>query len=267
MKKFCLCMILLVCPITVFAQEVPELVTDRPDQTESSVVVPPRYFQVELGYTHGENDDDGTDVTSDSFPEVLLRIGLIDRLELRLGFSGYQWEDTEVSGAGDSELDGYGDTEVGAKLYLWEEAGFLPEAALMGHLSLPTGDDDFSSDEADPSFRFAFSHTLNETFSFGYNLGAAWETEEGESGNEHTLGVFQYTAVLGISVTDELGAFVEFYGDIPTSADGGPANSFDGGFTYLLADNLQLDVAAGVGLSEDAEDWFVGAGVSYRFPR
>jgi hypothetical protein len=67
-------------------------------------------------------------------------------------------------------------------------------------------------------------------------------------------------------MTDKLGCFVEFFGDIPTGSNGGSANSFDGGFTYLIADNLQLDVFSGVGLSGDADDWFIGAGFSIRFP-
>lgn len=50
------------------------------------------------------------------------------------------------------------------------------------------------------------------------------------------------------------------------SASGGPSNSFDGGFTYLLRDDLQVDASAGVGLSDDADDWFVGLGLSLRFP-
>ena len=38
-------------------------------------------------------------------------------------------------------------------------------------------------------------------------------------------------------------------------------------FTYLLRDNIQADFAGGVGLSSAAGDWFVGLGISARFPR
>ena len=50
------------------------------------------------------------------------------------------------------------------------------------------------------------------------------------------------------------------------SADGGSAHSFDTGLTYMLTDNLQLDGAVGFGLSDEADDWFMTFGVSYRFP-
>jgi hypothetical protein len=66
-------------------------------------------------------------------------------------------------------------------------------------------------------------------------------------------------------LTERIGAYVEFFGDVGMSASG-EAHSFDGGFTYLLRENLQLDLFAGVGLSDDADDWFAGTGVSFRFP-
>ena len=59
---------------------------------------------------------------------------------------------------------------------------------------------------------------------------------------------------------------MEFFGEAPTG-QGKPANSLDGGFTYALADNLQIDVLGGVGISEAAEDWFVGAGLVWRLPQ
>ncbi|MBI2435836.1 MAG: transporter, partial [Candidatus Hydrogenedentes bacterium] len=48
---------------------------------------------------------------------------------------------------------------------------------------------------------------------------------------------------------------------------GGPAHSLDGGFTFLLRENIQWDLFVGVGLSDDADDWFVGTGLCFRFPR
>jgi len=259
--SFALAMLMICAPSRVSAQEAPELVTDRPDQTESSSVVGPGYVQFEGGWTHSENDD-GVEVRTDAIPEVLLRIGLVERLELRLGFSGYVWEDVDAG----EDNDGLGDTEVGTKLFLWKEGGYLPEAALLTHLSLPTGESGFSSERADPSFAFLFSHTLTDRLSFGYNLGAVWGTEQDASGDRDTLSVFRYTATLGVGLTERLSGFVEVFGDVPMSASGGPANMFDGGFTYLIIDNFQIDVASGVGLSQEADDWFITTGATYRFP-
>lgn len=251
------------------AEEVPELVTDRPDQTESAVAVPPGFTQLELGWTHTEENEDGEDFEADTFPETLIRYGLVEDLELRLGFSGYAWEELDDGTGTEQDFEGWQDTEVGFKYRLWDEdsSRCLPEAALLAHLSLPTGADGHTSERFDPNFRFSFAHTLTDRLDFGYNLGMVWETGEDDRGERDTTAAFQYTAALGMGITERLGAFVELFGDIPTNGPGGPRNSFDGGFTYLVSDNFQFDIEAGTGLSEDADDWFFGVGVAYRFPK
>ena len=68
------------------------------------------------------------------------------------------------------------------------------------------------------------------------------------------------------SLTEELGAYTEWFALIPTGADTAlPQHFFNGGFTYLLSDDVQFDIRAGVGLNDAAEDYFVGTGLSIRF--
>ncbi len=62
----------------------PELVTDRPDQTESSALVPPGYVQVETGWSLSRNQEGGIRTNTHTFPGTLFRIGALDRMELRL---------------------------------------------------------------------------------------------------------------------------------------------------------------------------------------
>ncbi len=244
----------------------PELVTDRPDQTESSVVVPPGYVQVETGWSLSRNQKGGIRTNTHTFPGTLFRIGALDRMELRLGYGGVLWEQTQAAGQS-TDTSGSGDMGIGAKIYFWEEQGWIPETALLAGVSLPVGKEQFSSGRADPTFRFSLSHTLSDRLSFGYNLGATWESTLDESNDRDTLSLFNYTAVLGIGLTERAGLFVEAFGDIPFNAQGGPRNSLDGGFTYLIRDNLQIDGFAGVGLSDSADDWFVGLGFTARLPR
>lgn len=239
---------------------VPELIADRPDQTESSSVILPGYVQAETGILYTEEDEGDERSRTLELPRTLFRIGLVDRVEFRLGFDGWVSEDVE-------DKDGFGDSEVGFKFYLWKEAGILPETTLLTSLSLPTGADEFTNERADPRFRFLFSHTLTDRITLSYNLGMAWGTEEDERGERDTLSVFEYTFSAGFGLTDRLGAFAELFGNVLINAEGGPAHSFDGGFTYLVKSNVQLDVSSGVGLSNSADDWFVSAGFTYSFPR
>jgi len=244
---------------------VPELVTDRPDQTESSETVRPGYVQFEFGWTHAE-DDEAIDVTSDSLPETLVRVGLADHVELRFGFGGYVWEEVDGPGATSVTSDGAADLDIGLKWKLWEEAGWTPKTAVIAGTTLPTGAGAMSSERFDPSLRLACEHTLTEVLGLGYNVAANWASEEDAVGDRDTKASVAYTVVLGVALTNELGTFVEFFGEALTG-QGKPANSIDGGFTYALADNLQIDVLGGVGVSEAADDWFFGAGLVWRLPQ
>jgi hypothetical protein len=245
--------------------EVPELVTDRPDQTESSKVVSPGRVQIETGLAFSRNEGGGVREDTTEFGVTLARVGLVERWELRVGWSGFVEEDVRLPGP-DVDLDGIGDTSLGAKFHIGEERGRLPEIALLVDSTLPTGANDVSSDRFDPSFRVAASHTLSDRLGVGYNVGIVWSTEEDGGGGRDTLSSFLYTAALGGALSDRAGAFVELFGEVAASASGGPSHSVDGGVTYLLYENLQLDVSGGVGLSDAADDWFVGVGASLRLP-
>lgn len=77
------------------AQE--RIVTDRPDFTESSLVVPLKRLQLESGFTYQS--------LRFSAPELLLRYGLAPRSELRLGLPDYKSSETYLGAK--FQLDGF----------------------------------------------------------------------------------------------------------------------------------------------------------------
>lgn len=242
----------LVLAVGTASAQTPDLVTDRPDQTESAAAVPRGLVQVETGYLLSR--DDGVDTFE--APGTLVRIGLGARTELRVGHAG-------VIGSG--RRHGAGDSEVGAKVNLIEAAdGWTPQMAVIGGLSLPTGDERFSSDGVDSSILMAFAHELSPRLSLGYNLGAAWESSPDRPDREASL---LYTLALGIGVTDRLGAYLEVFGNRRTSGRAAADVSVDGGITFLLTRTMQFDLFVGRGLHGPATDVFVGTGLSFRVPR
>ena len=229
-----------------------DMVTDRPDQTESATVVPRGLIQVETGYQFAR--DDGVD--GYAVPGTLVRIGLAARTELRIGHAGI------VGGDG---RHGAGDSELGAKINLIEHAdGWRPELALLGGLSLPTGDHRYSSDGADPSFLVAFAHEIAPRLSVGYNVGAAWESSPDQPDRDAFI---VYSLALGVGLTDRLGAFFEVFGDRQVTGTIAAGTSVDGGLTFLLTDIVQLDIYVGRGLRGPTDDLFAGTGLSFRLPR
>jgi hypothetical protein len=264
---FFLILFFVICfPISVtFADDVPELVTDRPDQTESCNILPPKYIQIESGIIYTRIDDyDITEALG-----TLVRIGLFDKLEVRFGFDGWIIDDI-------MDTEGFGDSKIEVKYWLCEQDGWIPQSALLASVCIPTAKNVFEGKRFDPelhcscratSVRWAGSYSLTDYLSLGMNLAASWECEKDANGNRHMNAILPYSASLGITFTDRLGGFIEFFGGTPASPTGKPSNLIDGGFTYLARDNFQFDIAGGVGMTESAEDWFLGTGVSYRFPR
>jgi hypothetical protein len=244
----------------------PELVTDRPDQTESAVVVPRGTLQTELGIGFARESSGPGRVDVVEAPGTLVRWGLLDRLELRFAWAGHV--DVRADGPADAvEVSGPADPELGAKLSLLAaERGDASDLALLAHLSLPAGDDEIGSPGAVPSLRLNGAHELGEGVGLGWNAGIEGVSSEDARG-EHLRTRFVYTAALGFDLAERWGAFVELFGDLPASDPERAAHSLDGGVTVLLTERLQLDFAAGAGLNAEAPDWFVGAGVSFRVPR
>lgn len=239
------------------------LITDRPDQTESTSIVAPGFVQLEAGWTWEQRREGTVRLRTHTVPSLLARVGVSKRLEARLGFPGFQTEWTE-DGEG---VSGLADMELGFKYRVLTEAGVVPEVAVIAHLSLPTGASGLSSERADPSLLLAFSHSPAEGLALGCNLGWVWSSVSDGSGERAALLDLVYSFSLGGLLTERLGFFAESFGGFATQAGRADAHSLDGGLAYRLADNFQLDLSVGVGLSRAAPDWFLGAGAAARLPR
>lgn len=246
-------------PAIGYGQTPGELVTDRPDQTESPVAVAPGFVQLEVGWSYVEDGQ----AQLHNVPGTLARVGVVRGWEARVGFAG--WRHLEVGGT--ETTQGAGPLGVGFKGELLRGAGLKPAIALLGGLLLPTAAEGLGPSRVEPSLRVAAGHELGDVVSLSYNVGVAWLSERRESGESRTLTQGIYTLSVGFALGERVAVFGEAFGSVPLA--GGPlaAHSLDGGFTVLVLPNLQLDLSAGLGLDDDADDWFVGAGVALRVPR
>jgi hypothetical protein len=231
------------------------LVTDRPDFTESAETVARGRFQIEGGATFTDREEEG----EQSFGEVLIRVGVARRFELRLGLDS--WVRLDPVGPG-SEVEGFADPALAAKAVLradGDERRATPQLALLFGATLPIGSSELREPHAQPFAVLAASWDLSETISLGANLGGGLVSAGGEQYGELAASV-----AAGFGLSEKLGAFVELFGFLPED-DGGPSTSYlDAGFTWLLSNDLQLDVRAGVGLDGDADDLFAGVGLAWR---
>ncbi len=246
--------------------------TDRPDFTEASSTVGRRRIQLESGYTYVSDRENGTRVRSHSAPEALLRVGLFaDWFELRLGqnFSSTRTTGPADSGDGDAEgplrEDGPEDLYLGVKLALTEQKGCLPEMALILQTTVPTGSDDLTASQLLPGINFLFGWDVVEDC---LSVGGSLQANRSLDDSGHYYVEVAQSLTIGYRLVPRVGAYTEWFAFYPTSAldpGTGPEHFFNGGFTFLVNDDFQLDVRAGLGLNDHADDFFTGAGFAVRF--
>ena len=119
-------------------EEPPELINDRPDQTESSTIIPAGSVQAEVGVTIDNEKKGGIKSSALTIPAGLFRYGVSNSFELRLIVEYQSATETPDGGEGVTQ-SGINDIALGGKFKLFEENGFLPDAALNLHLHLPRG--------------------------------------------------------------------------------------------------------------------------------
>jgi hypothetical protein len=222
---------------------------DRPGFSTSPQTVPPGHLQVEGGYQF--TADRGAD--SHALPLLLIRAGLTRKLELRVSWDGVSW--TKLNHFG-SEVSGTG---LGLKAKLIEQTRLLPAMGLLGSLSLPTGNGGSTSNGVDPTGGLLWNYNLAAGPGiFGTVLMSSNTGDDGR--------YFEADNAIGVSlpINARFGSFVEYYG-FYRKDESGPVHNLDGGLTFLLNDNTQLDVNGGVGLNRLADDYFLGAGFAFRF--
>jgi hypothetical protein len=234
------------------------LVTDRPDFTEASSTVGRGVTQFEIGYTYFSDEANGTRTDSHSYPEALLRQGLFrDWFELRIAYNAGSVND------GIATINGSEDLYVGAKIGLTPQRGLLPEMAIIPQATLDTGSAGFTDGESLFGTNWVYSWELSDSVSLAGSTQFN-RAIDGGSANEYTQ--WAQSIALGKGITDEIGCYLEWYAFFPDNADtDGVEHYLNGGFSYLISDNIQWDIRAGLGLNDGAQDFLAGTGLSIRF--
>ena len=211
-----------------------QLTSERPDQTESSLVLSKGHVQIETGISIED---------SESNINTLFRIGIIDGIEMRFN-SNYLIND-DISNLKKSSFT---DFEIGAKFKILDEDNNRIKIGFLTHLSVPTAPEIFSYNEYGLLSRLLVSHDIKNDSQIGYNIGYnKYNNYDGQ---------FIYTLVYGKSL-GSFGVFFEIFGE--ESSNNSNLN-FDSGITYLVDNDKQLDLSIGRGLNSDM--FYISAGFS-----
>ena len=237
--------------------------TDRPRTRSSVGVIPIGRFLIEAGATYTFDDEDGVEAETVAGPELLVRAGIVPRVEARLGWTGFQRGDVSTTGFEDT-TDGTTDMNVGAKVSIFEKnTGAVPAMAAVVEVNIPVGDDEFSTDRADPSLELAFDYNeIHEIYGFSGSVKVS--SLENQTNNDEYI---QTGVALSFDQrwNEEVETFVEYFTFLNSDSDIDDSHFVQGGAIFKIMPRVTIDVRAGVGLTSDSTDVFAGAGGSVSF--
>lgn len=227
------------------------LVSERPSFSTSPDATPAGRINAELGFELARDDRGGPEHESVTLPAALLRLGLAEHLEARLGWIGFS-----AQREAGSERDVVADPTLGFKWQLNAGGAHLPRTGLIFEVGLPIGE---GTGSQEPAFTaaLAWRQSLVDGLAlFGTStLGRASEDGEDVFASTHAAG-------LSCSVTPRWSAYAEYFTTL--DEDARDTHTLDVGLAFLLTSSVQLDVYGGAGLDAGARDGFVGAGIAWR---
>ncbi len=248
-----------------------DMTTDRPDLTESPFTVDAGHVQVEstlFGYGRSRADADGTATKSYEYGTTNIRVGLTNSAEFNVVIQPHGVVQTRpVDPIDRTRVSGIGGVDLRMKINLWGNDTFgdpgTTALALLPFLTLPTDrDNGISPDRIEGGLIVPYALKLSEKFGLGIN-GGFHVVSDGPDGGHHTE--WLASAALSYEWSEKFGTYYEVAGRFNTQDPRGEAVVLATGFTYKLADNLQLDGGVNFGVTKAADRINPFLGLSVRF--
>ena len=228
------------CPTTAS-----DIATDRPDVTNSSIVVPVGSLQSENGVNlsslHGAKVIDGANSR--------LRLGIAPCLEILVDLPTYFGV---VRGQASS---GFSNVAPAMKWQIGPLPGKFDLSATFG-VGLPTGAAGIAGVGVQPYVQFPWSHELGGGWALS-GMGTTFFHASDASRPVRQEATFVIERAIG-----RADVFVEYVGDFLAPA--GPSHLINAGAAYRITPTRQIDFHAGFGLNSNAPAYFFGVGYSFR---
>ena len=229
------------CPVRTDA-----IATDRPDTTNSSVVVPHGSLQMENGANWAVRQ--GSDVLDGS--ETRVRLGVGRCSEVLIDVPNYF---AAFNGLATSELS---NLVISIKRQLFTERPSFSLSAVAG-LGFPVGHSEGSGHFYTPYVQFPWSFAITEDWSVNGMLTVTWSVNQAV----HKANI-EPTFVVEREFGTKGDLFVEYIGDYATRDRASQIVDVGGG--WHVTPRQQVDFHVGVGLTPAAPAHYVGVGYSFR---
>ena len=236
-----------------------ELETDRDSFTFAPTTAGRDLSILESSYSFIDNR---TSPEAHSVPETLLRRGVGDRLELRLGFNYEAGGPGTVSGSevGGQDIETEDESRVlyGVKVETSEQDGWLPRSAAVVQGYTPTyGPSTVSTVVVGESWGWRFANGWEWTSAMRYGTGF----DKGDAFNQ-----WAPSTVVKASVGERWNVHVEYFGILSTGKEEPVDAQFASfGGHVLVTEDFEVGLRVGWGLTDSSPNFFTNLGIGVRY--
>ncbi len=237
-----------------------EMSTDRPDQTESPYTVDAGHWQLELDFAnYTEDREAGVHTQALTIAPVNVKLGLTNTTDLQFVFDSYTRERVRAAGS-TATTRGWGDVTIRLKQNLWGNDGGDTALAVMPVVKVPTGETGNGQVEGGLIVPLAVSLPR------GWGMGLMTEVDllSDSVGDDHHA-EWVNTVTFSHDLTEKLGGYVEFASVHSAEHGARWVAQADFGLTYAVSGDIQLDGGCNVGLTQSAPDVQPFVGISLRY--
>jgi hypothetical protein len=244
--------------------EADEIETDRDSFTPATSTVGRRRLVAEVAYSFIDNR---RIKETHSVPELILRYGVTERVELRLGWN-YEvgGVGNDVSGLGAADEDPVARTLLlreytlayGAKVRLTDQRRWLPRSAVIVQGFTPTGG---SSSATQVVATYAAGWQLPNRWRFDAAIRYGTASEEGDHFNQ-----WAPSAVLKVPLGERWATHAEYFGIFTSGkAENTTRHYASTGLHYLVTSDFEVGFRVGWGLNDQSARFFSNVGIGWRY--
>jgi hypothetical protein len=224
-------------------QPVPEnlmrdLSPDRTDATESTYTVDAGHYQLEMDFANFTYDQNGGTTTKAwDVGNFNFKIGLLNNVDLQLGYENYLNVQTEDSLGHSTTQSGFGDVVTRLKINLWGNDGGKTAFALLPFVKFPTATDNPGNHaiEGGVIFPFAVSLPCNFDLSMETSGGVSQNSDDGDYYEETILSASARHQLFG-----SFSGFLEFASNFRTEPHSASVVTADTGMEYEASKNIMF---------------------------
>jgi len=247
------------------ADQMREMSTDRPDQTESAYTVDAGHFQLEMDFVSAvfdQNRSGGGDAQTTGWGTSLnLKVGLLNNVDVQFVLEPYATVTEKDRPAGTQDTSsGFGDFQTRVKVNLWGNDGGKTALAVMPFVKWPLPESSLRNGKTEGGVIVPWAVELPA----GWGLGGITEFDFVSDGGGGRETEYFNTIALSRDLIGNLGAYLEFAALVTPESGGRWRGQVDLGFTYGVNENTQLDFGCNFGVTDSAPDFNPFIGFSWR---